>query len=189
MLTDKRLQRIKNSIVNNNKIDSDDIENIRGLPSRSRKRINCYAYALGIMHPAYGLYDVGFTTGKEYKDVTREMFISLICEDFKNLGIKYRIFKINDEIKLKKNEYLIQALYVSKDLYYREDFHFIRQSKAGFWYAKDGYQNSKPAVTKIEVLNYEYEDGNSELVKLYSPNYGSKQYIRVAYFAIEEKVI
>ena len=187
MLTDKKLQKIKNSIVKNGKLDSGDSEKIYGLPSKSRARINCYAYALGIMHPARNLYDVGFTTDTKYKDISREKFISLICEDLKNLEIKYRIFKINDEIKLRENEYLIQALYVSKELYYREDFHFLRQSKAGFWYAKDGYDNTKPALTKIEILNYEYEDGNSELVKLNSSNYGSKQYIRVAYFAIEEK--
>ena len=188
MLTDKKLQKIKNSIVKNSKLDSRNSEKLYGLPSKSRVRINCYAYALGIMYPSRNLYNVGFTTDTKYKDISREKFISLICEDLKNLGIKYRIFKINDEIKLRENEYLIQALYVSKELYYKEDFHFLRQSKAGFWYAKDGYDNIKPALTKIEILNYEYEDGNSELVKLYSSNYGSKQYIRVAYFAIEEKV-
>lgn len=188
MLTDKKMQKIINSIVKNNKLDSRNSEKIYGLPSKSRDKINCYAYALGIMHPDRGLYDVGFTTDTKYKNVFREKFISLICEDLKNLGIKYRIFRINDKIELRDNEYLIQALYVSKDLYYKEDFHFLRQSKAGFWYAKDGYDNIKPALTKIEILNYEYEDGNSELVKLYSSNYGSKQYIRVAYFAIEEKV-
>lgn len=188
MLTDKKMQKIINSIVKNNKLDSRNSEKIYGLPSKSRDKINCYAYALGIMYPDRGLYDIGFTTEIKYKDISREKFISLICEDLKNLGIKYRIFRINDKIELRDNEYLIQALYVSKDLYYKEDFHFLRQSKAGFWYAKDGYDNTKPALTKIEILNYEYEDGNSELVKLYSSNYGSKQYIRVAYFAIEEKV-
>lgn len=188
MLTDKKLQKIKNSIVKNSKLDSRNSEKLYGLPSKSRVRINCYAYALGIMYPSRNLYNVGFTIDTKYKDISREKFISLICEDLKNLGIKYRIFKINDEINLRENEYLIQALYVSKELYYKEDFHFLRQSKAGFWYAKNGYENTKPALTEVEILNYEYEGGNSELVKLYSSDYGSKQYIRVAYFAIEEKV-
>ena len=61
MLTDKKMQKIINSIVKNNKLDSRNSEKIYGLPSKSRDKINCYAYALGIMHPDRGLYDVGFT--------------------------------------------------------------------------------------------------------------------------------
>ena len=142
MLTDKKMKKIINSIVKNGKLDSGDSEKIYGLPSKSRARINCYAYALGIMHPARNLYDVGFTTDTKYKDISREKFISLICEDLKNLGIKYRIFKINDEIKLRENEYLIQALYVSKELYYKEDFHFLRQKGFGIYVQLNHYMKS-----------------------------------------------
>lgn len=187
MLTDNKLEKIQNSIVNNDKIDSCDFDNIRKLPKISREKINCYAFALGIMYPKFGLYVPGFTTQKEYIDVSREDFISLICEDLNNLEIKYRIFGINEKIDLKENEYLIQAMYIPKTKYYVEDFHFLRKSKAGFWYGKDGYLNRSPCVEDIQILNYEYDDGKSELVKVFSDNCNGRQYIRVAYFAIEEK--
>ena len=177
------LFEIRNSIVNEDKLISNDYKEILELEDKICKRINCYAYCLGIMDSSI-FYIPGFTIEKEYDEDSKESFLLSICEDLKNLEIKYRKFGINDEINLKPNEYLIQALFIPNDcdLYFRHSFHFSRMSKNGKWFAKEGKLN-QPCFEQVESI---YKVDDCEIVEVTSSNCVNK-YFRVAYFAIEQK--
>ena len=183
MLSSYKLLEIENSIVNEDKLISKDCKKVFKLKSKICKKLNCYAYSLGIMKPSI-CYIPGFTMEKEYDENSKESFLLNVCEDLKNLGIKYRKFGINDEINLKPNEYLIQTLFIPNNsgLYFRDSFHFSRLSKNNEWFAKQGWQN-QPCFEQVKVVD-KFDD--FEIVEISSVNCVNK-YFRVAYFAIEEK--
>lgn len=184
MLSCYELFEIRNSIVSEDKLISVDSNEVLELEEKICKSINCYAYVLGIMKTSI-FYIPGFTMKRKYDEDSKESFLLSICEDLKNLKIKYRKFGINDKINLKQNEYLIQALFIPNncDLYFRHTFHFSRMSKNGEWFAKEGRLN-QPCFEQVECI-YKFDD--CEIVEVTSSNCVNK-YFRVAYFAIEEKL-
>lgn len=183
MLAVTELQRIKESIVNENKLILETSGEIIKLPEEVNLNINCYAYSLGIMRPADS-YIPGFTTSQIYDENLIDSFILNICKDLENLEIKYRKFKVNDEIKLNEKEYLVQALFLpdSSDLWIYSAFHFSRMNKKKKWFAKQGWIE-QPCFEKVKVIN-KFDD--FEIVEVTSVNC-IRKYFRVAYFAIEEK--
>lgn len=185
MLTRNQLNIVKQNIFNEAYLISNYSSEVFKLPDDIYQNINCYAYALGIVKSfKKRLYVPGFTTNLLYDVNSKEDLIFKICEDLENLNIKYTKYGVFDKIKLKKDEYLIQVMYVPKNsnLWIEPDFHFLRRSKKNIWYSKAGWLN-QPTNNYVEVLaNLD----NEELVKVHFDTF-TRNYIRVAYFAIKEK--
>lgn len=185
MLTDSKLNRIKNSIVDESRLLTKNCSKVRKLSSKTYQNLNCYSYALGIMHSSKkGIYTPGFTTKENFTKDSKESLILKICEDLYNLGIGYRKFGVYDKIKLFDDEYLIQVMYVPYycNLWIGSDFHFSRKSSNGFWFSKPGWLN-QPSIENIKVLE---KRDNEEVVEVHSDN-RIRGYIRIGYFAIKKK--
>lgn len=185
MLTQKRLRKIINSIVNEDKLLDSKYPYVKEISDELYEYTNCYAYALGICYSSKDrIYVPGFTTKKNYIEDSKDDLILKICEDLENLKISYRKFGLNDEIELFDNEYLVQVMYVPDhcDLWIKSAFHFSRLSKEGFWFSKSGWLN-QPSLECIRVLGK--EDSN-EIVEVCSNNV-IRKYVRIGYFAITEK--
>lgn len=185
MLTDKKLRKIKESIVDEKRLLTGKTCEVKELSSKTYEHLNCYSYALGIMYPSKDrIYTPGFTTKENYTEDSKISLISKVCGDLENLGIGYRKFGVYDEINLLEGEYLIQAMYVPYycNLWIESDFHFSRRSKDGFWFAKQGWLH-QPSSEYIEVLE---KNEDEEIVRVHS-EHCVRKYVRVGYFAIKEK--
>lgn len=181
MLTNLELKNIKESIVNENELTLGEYGDVKKLPANIYQKINCYAYALGIMYPSIK-YTPGFTTDSEYIEDLKESLIQKICEDLDNLGISYR--RVEEDETLHENEYLIQVMYVPYycDLWIKSDFHFSRKSKDGIWFSKPGWLHQ----TTSEYIEVVEKENDYEIVKIHTEK-TTREYIRVGFFAITEK--
>ena len=139
---------------------------------------NCYAFALGLDVPerkiktfAYAPGTIGLSSTNlvMQRYFTLENLISNIQDDLIHMGISFS--ECNPLEKVDDDEWkiaLFTAFYafVCYDCYLY-DYHFMRQSKDGLWYHKDGYvhrptcfDSNKEVIhdpRKCTFKNYEYQ--------------------------------
>lgn len=177
----KNIVRTKDLVVNGVPLELD--KNICNL-------INCYIYSLGVLYNGTKQinFNPGFTEGLIYWGSSSEELLNNVIIDLKNLDISFRQFGLNDEKKLKKNEYLIKLFYAPPNEFFRYgDFHFMRQDpKTDNWFHKIG-QNNQP-----EVLQYAFNftspflSEEPNIVTSYTPEGFCYELNPVGYFAITE---
>lgn len=144
-ISSKEIKDIKNSIVRSKDLIGG------GTPIQLDESIvtetNCYAYSMGIMYNKNtknrGYYNPGFTecetlNGRENK----EMLISMIQKDLDNIGIRFRVLDLEDEVKLRDDEYLVKVFKTEiNEKLPRGDFHFVRQDRESQkWFHKFGWK-------------------------------------------------
>ena len=161
-ISNEEMENIKNSIVRSKNLLKGGVP--IQLDESAVKGTNCYAYSMGIMYNQYtklkGYYNPGFTEHESFEGTEdKEMLVSKIQADLSNIGIRFRVLDLDDEIKLEDDEYLVKVFKteINKELP-RGDFHFIRQDRESKkWFHKLGWVR-QPDIIQSDP---EYDDGST----------------------------
>lgn len=127
-----------------------------------REKANCYAYALNTYSYKNDLkYQIGYSSLGKYKDVTyiREHITELLAADAPYFNGK-TIVPTTASAKPGYRQYKIAVAFSICDSYpefpeARNDFHFYRQDKGGYWSHKRGFGGY---IENVDASNYKISD-------------------------------
>lgn len=177
MMTVAILRSIRQSIVPTSSLL--DGSTPIALPESICKSVNCYAYALGILHKPqiyeHFLYHPGFTVN--YAVNWESNIMEAVQSDLDNLGITYRKISLNNDITLEEGEYLVKVFIKNRS--WVKDFHFVRfDPHTKMWFHKEG--ETEPSRMRV----YDEEDNS---IYAHEPrSYHFEEYSSCGYYAIQE---
>ena len=140
MMTVALLRSIKQDIVPTIKLLDGKKEPIE-LSVDISCNVNCYAYALGILHPLHFGEFLNFCPGFTIDDADNwhKNILMSIETDLNALGIQHRLIPLDGQVRLESDEYLVK-IFVHRAL---KDFHFARYYPSeNIWFHKEG--NAQP---------------------------------------------